>query len=185
MSSNDSSFSDVAQSLPVHGLLSQSEMRTTNRSRHKITPSEFVSVFTGFFVVEFDLEDGEVVIYKDLNSQLNDSVEKELVRVLMGCDYSADNAADASDPPVPKTNLILTHSIMNFHCIVRSCLLTRRVSTFRCTTRRTSGGLSRRRASRCCSRGSSRASRPRSSRTSCSSARSACRRSVTATGGFV
>ena len=117
MSSSDISI-DVVKSLPSRAFsTSYSQERMMGRNpRHKPTPSEYTSIFTGFFVVEFDMEDGEVVIYKQLSSELSDGVEKELVRVLMGCDYSAENST-SDDPSLPKQNLILTHSIMNFHCI--------------------------------------------------------------------
>ncbi|KAL7716076.1 UDENN domain-containing protein [Entamoeba marina] len=127
MSSSDLSFSDAIHNIPARALSysNSSERFGRQNHRHKPTPSEYTSMFTGFFVVEFDLEDGEVVIYKQLSNELNNGVEKELVRVLMGCDYSADSCSltpqisdsQISDPPKTKQNLILTHSIMNFHCI--------------------------------------------------------------------
>ncbi|KAL7711527.1 UDENN domain-containing protein [Entamoeba marina] len=115
MSSSDLSFSDAIHNIPARALSysNSSERFGRQNHRHKPTP------------IEFDLEDGEVVIYKQLSNELNNGVEKELVRVLMGCDYSADSCSltpqisdsQISDPPKTKQNLILTHSIMNFHCI--------------------------------------------------------------------
>ncbi|GAB1227128.1 LOW QUALITY PROTEIN: hypothetical protein ENUP19_0320G0013 [Entamoeba nuttalli] len=108
MSSSDFSY-DIVHSLPSRAYSSSySSDKLLGRTRHKPTPSEYISMFTGFFVVEFDLEDGEVVIFKQLT-----------VRVLMGCDYSADTnvPVDPKNPPKERQNLILTHSIMNFHCI--------------------------------------------------------------------
>ena len=123
MSSSETSI-DVIHSLPPRAYSSSysSERPLSARgSRHKPTPSEYISMFTGFFVVEFDLEDGEVVIFKQVSTELNNSVEKELVRVLMGCDYSADANSFANHTNTPqkaRQNLILTHSIMNFHCFL-------------------------------------------------------------------
>ncbi|EDR28574.1 hypothetical protein EDI_338270 [Entamoeba dispar SAW760] len=119
MSSSDLSY-DIVHSLPSRAYSSSySSDKLLGRSRHKPLPSEYISMFTGFFVVEFDLEDGEVIIFKQLSNELNNGVEKELVRVLMGCDYSADTnvSIDPKNPPKERQNLILTHSIMNFHCI--------------------------------------------------------------------
>ena len=120
MSSSEISF-DIIHSLPprAHSSSYSSERIMSSRGRHKPTPSEYISMFTGFFVVEFDLEDGEVVIFKQVSTELNSGVEKELVRVLMGCDYSADanSFENSKEEHHEKQNLILTHSIMNFHCI--------------------------------------------------------------------
>ncbi|ELP85397.1 hypothetical protein EIN_086790 [Entamoeba invadens IP1] len=122
MSSSDSGTTDFSSSYgsqPPRASSSYSSDRLMGKARSSITPQELSTMFTGFFVVEFDLEDGEVIIYSKLSKPLNEKVEKELARVLMGCDYSADANAPMSpdEPPKEKQNLILTHSIMDFHCI--------------------------------------------------------------------
>ena len=75
-----------------------------------ITQIDSSGLFAGMYVIEFDLEMGEKVVFKQVTHSMNTDVEKQIIGMLMGADYNNETS-----------NTIVLHTITNYHVIV--CIL--------------------------------------------------------------